>query len=147
MAATVLRQTLDRVLAVFTVTTTAAHAAKSDDTNAAMLGVVPCDATGAATSQAAPSIGTITSVNDTNASTTLLAANTSRKGATFYNDSTVNLYLAMSDTTASATAFSVIVPPNNLYELPVCAGGVYTGKVVGIWASDASGACRVTELT
>lgn len=97
--------------------------------------------------QAAPGTGTITSVNDTNASTTLLAANTSRKGATFYNDSTVNLYLAMSDTTASATVYSVIVAPQQLYELPTCAGGVYTGKVVGIWASDASGACRVTELT
>lgn len=109
--------------------------------------VVQRDASGNAVSQAAPSTGAITSVNDTNASTTLLAANTSRKGATFYNDSTVNLYLAMSDTTASATVYSVLVPPQNLYELPVCAGGVYTGKVVGIWASDASGACRVTELT
>lgn len=99
-----------------------------------------------AVTQAPPATGTITSVDDTNSSGTLLAANTARKGATFYNDSTVSLYLAMSDTTASATAFSVIVPPQSLYELPICAGGVYTGKVVGIWASNASGACRVTEL-
>lgn len=95
----------------------------------------------------APATGTITSVNDAATSTTILAANASRKGATVFNDSTAVLYLALSDTTASATAYTVQIPAGGYYELPVCDGGVYTGKIVGIWASDASGAARVTELT
>lgn len=91
--------------------------------------------------------GTITSVNDAASSTTILAANTSRKGATVYNDSTVVLYLALSDTTASATVHTVQIAAGGYYELPATEGGVYTGKIVGIWASDASGAARITEFT
>lgn len=95
----------------------------------------------------APSTGTITSVNDTNADGTILAANASRKGAAFFNDSTVVLYLALSNVTSSATVHTVQIAAGGYYELPVCQGGVYTGVVKGIWASDASGAVRVTELT
>lgn len=91
--------------------------------------------------------GTITSVNDAATSTTILAANANRKGATVFNDSTAVLYLALADTTASATAYTVQIPAGGYYELPTTEGGVYTGKIVGIWASDASGAVRVTEMT
>lgn len=94
-----------------------------------------------------PTTGTITSVNDTASSTTILAANSSRKGATFYNDSTSILYLALADTTASTSAYSVQIPAGGFYELPVTEAGVYTGKIVGIWSADASGAARITELT
>jgi len=93
-----------------------------------------------------PTAGTITSVNGAATSTTILAANTSRKGATITNDSTAILYLALSDTTASATVYSIKLSPDDYYELPVAEAGVYTGKIVGIWAS-ATGAARVTELT
>jgi hypothetical protein len=93
-----------------------------------------------------PTAGTITSVNGAATSTTILAANTSRKGATITNDSTAILYLALSDTTASATVYSIKLSPDDYYELPVTEAGVYTGKIVGIWAS-ATGAARVTELT
>lgn len=95
---------------------------------------------------AGPSMGTITSVNDTNVDGTILAANAARKGAAFYNDSTVILYLALANTTSSSTNYTVQLAPGEYYELPVCQGGVYTGVVKGIWASDASGAVRVTEF-
>lgn len=95
----------------------------------------------------APATGTITSVNDAAASTTILASNANRKGATVFNDSTSILYLALSNTTASTTVYSVQVPAGGYYELPVCDCGVYTGILVGIWSADASGAARITELT
>ena len=88
------------------------------------------------------STATVTSVNDTASSTTLLAANANRKGATIYNDSTVALYIKFG-VTASATDFTVKLSPNNYYEVP----NGYTGRIDGIWASDASGAARITELT
>lgn len=114
---------------------------------------VQCDANGKVETTAtvatgdAPATGTITSVGDEVASTTVLAANANRKGATFYNDSTATLYLALANATASTTTYTVQIPNNGYYELPVCDGGVYTGIVVGIWASDAGGSVRVTELT
>lgn len=95
----------------------------------------------------APASGAITSVSDTNADTTILAANANRKGASIFNDSTALLYLALANVTASATAYSVQVPPGGYFELPICDGGVYTGIIKGIWASDAAGAARVTEWT
>lgn len=94
-----------------------------------------------------PAQGTISSVNDTNVSATVLAANENRKGATFYNDSTAILYLAFSNVTASSTVYSVQLAANGgFYELPPMQGGPYSGIVKGIWASDASGAVRVTEF-
>lgn len=88
--------------------------------------------------------GTITSVSASATSVTLLAANTSRLGATIYNDSTVDLYLALA-ATASTTAFTIKINTNGYYELPR-EGVIYTGIITGIWAS-ASGSARVTELT
>jgi hypothetical protein len=88
------------------------------------------------------STATVTSVNDTASTTTLLAANANRKGATIYNDSTVALYIKFG-ITASATDFTVKLSPSNYYEVP----NGYTGRIDGIWASDASGAARITELT
>ena len=89
--------------------------------------------------------GTITSVASANTDTTILASNTGRKGATIFNDSTALLYLALSNTTSSATVYSVQIPAGGYYELPN-AGAVYTGVIKGIWAS-ANGNARVTELT
>lgn len=93
-----------------------------------------------------PVSGTISSVNDTNVAGTILAANENRKGATFYNTSTAILYLALANTTPSSTNCTVAIAPGGYYELPVCQGGVYTGIVKGIWASDQSGVCLVTEF-
>lgn len=83
---------------------------------------------------------TVTSVADTASSTTLLAANASRLGASVYNDSTVALYLKCG-TTASTSDFTVKIPADGYWEAP--AG--YTGRIDGVWASDASGSARVTE--
>ncbi len=95
----------------------------------------------------APSTGAITSVGDATSSTTILAANSSRKGATIYNDSDAILYLALANVTASTSTYTVQVPAKAFFELPLSDGGPYTGIIVGIWASDAGGSARVTELT
>ena len=87
--------------------------------------------------------GTNANVNDTNADTTILAANANRRGATIWNDSTAILYLLLASGTASATNASLSIPAGGYYEVPFG----YTGIIKGIWASDASGAARVTEFT
>lgn len=87
---------------------------------------------------------TLSNVNDSATSVTVLASNANRLGATFFNDSTSSLYLKFG-ATASATSFTVLIAPQGYYELPT--PHLYTGIVDGIWSSDASGAVRVTELT
>lgn len=86
--------------------------------------------------------GTTTSVADTDSSTTLLASNSDRLGASIYNDSTVILYIK-AGTTASATSFAVKLQPEEYWEAPAN----YTGRIDGIWASNASGSARITEYT
>lgn len=88
------------------------------------------------------SSSSVTSVNGSSSSVQLLALNTSRKMAAFYNDSTSNLYLKLG-TTASATSYTILMVPNSYYELPWKS---YTGEIDGIWVS-AAGAVRVTELS
>ena len=83
---------------------------------------------------------TVTSVPDAATSAQLLAANTARKGFRIYNDSTVVLYVKYGATATTAD-----------YSVKLDAGGFlsendYTGRVDGIWASDAAGAAKVTEL-
>lgn len=87
--------------------------------------------------------GTQTNVSDTDSSTTLLAANPQREGATIWNDSTVVLYVLLGSGTASATNCSVKLEADAYFEVPY----KYTGIIVGIWASNASGAARITEFT
>lgn len=87
---------------------------------------------------------TVTNVNDTAASTTILASNSSRKGAMLTNDSSAALYLLFGSGTASATNYTVKVSSNGYYEVPFG----YTGQLNGVWATDPNdGAARVTELT
>jgi len=85
--------------------------------------------------------GTLTSVASATSSTTLLVSNTARVSATFYNESTSKLYLAL-NATASLTAYSVQIMPNSYFELPID----YTGAISGIWMS-ANGFVRITELS
>ena len=88
--------------------------------------------------------GTNTSVADNAASVTILASNTSRLGATVYNDSSAILYLLLGSTAASTTNYSVKVASSGYYEVPFG----YTGQLTGIWATDpGDGAARVTEIT
>jgi hypothetical protein len=72
--------------------------------------------------------------------TTLLASNTLRLGATIYNDSTSILYLKLG-ATASNTSYTVQLFSNGYYEVPYG----YTGIIDGIWVS-ATGNARVTEI-
>ncbi len=76
--------------------------------------------------------------------TSLLASNTSRKGALFYNDSTAILYLAYGAGAASTTSYSVQVPAQGFFELPLAP--IYTGAIRGIWSA-ANGAVRISELS
>lgn len=84
---------------------------------------------------------TLTNVSGSASSVTVLAANTSRIGATVYNDSTSVLYLKLG-ATASTTSFTVKLQADDYYEVPFG----YTQIIDGIWAS-ATGSARVTELT
>jgi hypothetical protein len=81
------------------------------------------------------------SVSDTASSTLLLAANSERKGVAIWNDSTAVLYVLLSSGTASATVATAKIAADGYYETPP----TYTGAIFGIWASDASGAARITE--
>lgn len=83
----------------------------------------------------------VTSVAASVTTVNLLAINTSRKGATFYNDSSSFLYLKLG-ATASTTSFTVKIAPSGYYEVP----SAYTGVIDGIWVS-AVGSARITQLT
>lgn len=96
------------------------------------------------TVQGGAATGTKTSVAGSASSVTILASNTSRKGALIYNDSTALLYLDLSGGTASTSSYSVQVPSQGFFEAPGPA--VYTGAITGIWAS-ATGNARVTEFS
>ena len=85
---------------------------------------------------------TLANVSSSATNVTLLAANTARKGAYFYNDSTQILYLKLG-ATATTSSYTVEMGPEDFYELP---NPIYVGIIDGIWAS-ANGALRVTEIT
>lgn len=89
-----------------------------------------------------PSGSAITSVPDAAADTLILAANALRKGATVYNDSTEILYLTLDNTAASLTNFTTKMQPDSYYEVPFG----YSGEIRGIWAANAAGNARVTEI-
>lgn len=86
----------------------------------------------------------LSNVEDSATSVTLLSANSDRKGAIIYNDSDYHLFVKFG-ATASTTSFTVRVPnKGGFYELPQ---PVYTGVIDGIWEADSSGFARITELT
>jgi hypothetical protein len=87
------------------------------------------------------SSSSVSSVAASATSVTLLASNSSRKGASIYNDSTKNLYIKLGST-ASSTSFSILLNNGGYYEVPFG----YTGVIDGIW-NIASGNARITELT
>ncbi len=90
-----------------------------------------------------PANAAITSVADSATDILILASNAARKGATVYNDSTEILYLTLDNTTASLTNFTLKMQPEAYYEVPFG----YTGELRGIWAANAAGAARVTEVS
>ena len=84
-----------------------------------------------------PAVTRVTSVATT---TTLLAANASRRLATIFNESTSVLYIKFG-ATASTTSYTTQIAAGGYYEIP----GFYSGAIDGIWAS-ANGAAQITEV-
>lgn len=103
-------------------------------------GWIPLAGNSTGLTQARPTTGTQTSVAGSGSSGTLLAANTSRKSASIYNDSTAILYVKFGET-ASTSSYKVQLGPNEYFEFPQ---PCYTGIVDGIWAS-ATGNARISE--
>ena len=93
------------------------------------------------TSQARPATSVTSSVASSNTNIVLLPSNSSRLGATIYNDSTALLYIKMG-VTATTTDFTVKLFPMSYWEVPFG----YTGEIDGIWAS-VNGHARIDELT
>lgn len=87
------------------------------------------------------STGAKTNVTSSASSVTILAANTSRKGAAITNDSTQVLYLDVTGGTASTSSYTVQLASGDYYEVPFG----FSGAITGIWAS-ANGSARVTEF-
>lgn len=84
------------------------------------------------------------SVADSAINVTILASNVNRRGATIYNNSTVDLYLGLGTADVTNTDFTHKIAPGGYYEVPFN----YTGAIEGLWASDPNtGAALVTELT
>jgi hypothetical protein len=84
----------------------------------------------------------VSSVAGATSSTSILAANAARLGATVYNDSTAILYLLLGSGTASTSVYTVQMGAGSYYEVPFG----YTGAIQGIWAS-ATGNARIAEFT
>ncbi len=96
-------------------------------------------------SQGQSATGTPTSVAGNAAAVALLAANTNRKAAYIFNDSTATLYIGLfAHATLTTTNYTTQIPANVLWEMPIYP--VYTGEISGIWAS-ATGNARITEMT
>jgi hypothetical protein len=84
---------------------------------------------------------TPTSVASSITSVSLLAANSSRKGTTIWNNSTANLYVELG-ATASTSAFTARLGAGGYYEIPF----TYTGAISGIWDA-ANGSALVREFS
>ncbi|MBD2416067.1 hypothetical protein H6G80_03140 [Nostoc sp. FACHB-87] len=82
-----------------------------------------------------------TTVNASASSQSLLAANSNRRGATIWNNSTANLYIELGST-ASLTAFTAKLLPGGYYETPFN----YIGAISGIWDA-VNGNAQIRELT
>ena len=85
----------------------------------------------------------VVSVARNAASTTILAANGYRNGASIFNDSNAVLYLRLSAGTASSTSYSTKLGAQSYFEVPT----KYSGVITGIWASAGIGNAYVTEYT
>jgi hypothetical protein len=75
-------------------------------------------------------------------STVLLAANTARRGATIFNDSTATLYVEFGDTANTTNNYVVPLDSKAYYEVPFA----YTGVISGIWSA-VNGNAQIYELT
>lgn len=90
-----------------------------------------------------PTSATVTPSTVTSATTsnTLLAANSSRKGVSIWNNSTATLYVELG-ATASSTVYTVKLDAGGYYETPYG----YTGAIAGSWSA-ANGNALVREFS
>ena len=88
------------------------------------------------------STATLSNVSGSAGNVTLLASNSSRRQALFYNDSLAKAYLKFG-ATATTSSYTIQIQPGGYYEIP---SPVYTGRIDCIWSA-ANGAMRITELT
>jgi hypothetical protein len=86
---------------------------------------------------------TLSNVASSATNVTLLAANTNRKGAIIFNDSTANLFLKFG-ATASTSSFTAKLAAGASFTIG--ADILYAGIIEGIWDA-ANGNARITELT
>jgi len=103
--------------------------------------VNPSGALAVENTPATATTGTTTTASVTNSNTTVLASNDSRRGATIYNEGSVDCYVKLGST-ASATSYTLKMITDGYYEVPFG----YTGIITGITASGTA-TLRVSELT
>lgn len=84
-------------------------------------------------------VSTVTSVDDSASSVTLIASNPSRKEVIIQNDSSSTLYIKLG-TTATTTDYSFKAYTDDAFITN------YTGRIDAIWSSNSTGAAKVTEL-
>ena len=89
-----------------------------------------------------PTGTTVAAVAVTTASTTLDAANASRRGIIIYNSDNKPLYVKLG-TAATTTDYSFQIASGGYWEAP---RPIYTGAITACWASG-TGTVRVTEIT
>lgn len=87
------------------------------------------------------STSTPNSVTAATSSGTILAANSNRRGATIWNNSTANLYIDF-DSVASTSDFALRISAGGYFEMPFN----YTGIISGVWDA-VNGNALVRELT
>jgi hypothetical protein len=85
---------------------------------------------------------TVSSVTASATSVQLFAAKAAAQRFV-YNDSTANLRLKFG-TAASATSFTVLIPPAGFFEFP---GQCFDNVVHGVWETADGGAARLTEVS
>lgn len=91
--------------------------------------------------QARPATSFTYSVAASVSNVTLLPSNSTRLGATIYNDS-MNLMYVKLGATASLSDFTIKLFPLSYYEIPYG----YTGEIDALW-SNSTGFARIGELT
>lgn len=102
----------------------------------------PLPVTNVPSTLSSPAISSVTSVDDSASNQTLVVARAARKGLYIWNNSTEILYIKFG-ATATTSSWTIRLGAGDYYEAP---SPCYTGIVDGIWANNASGSAKITEV-
>ena len=91
-----------------------------------------------------PTSAVVTAVMQTTSTTTLLAANPLRLGASVCNNISTGLLYLKFGAGATSTNFSTVLLPGATCTLPFPA---YQGELSGVWSTTGSGTAQVTETS